>query len=231
MMVRGGAAGDQQELNLFSFPRSRSRIIEWYLQELGVGYSTSDIDMTEKEHKSPEFLKVNPFGKLPVLGIRGAQAAAGGPLNLFESGAILLYIADKYGGLATPEDRAEAGQWVAWANASLGPALFVKEVRERSLGETLGALDRLLAQREYLLPPSGGGDGAVSVADVAVGAYLSYVPLFLPDLDLGPWPAVRAYMARLAQRPAFLSTVGARVPPPPPPPNNEAEEEQETASK
>eukprot|EP00639_Heterosigma_akashiwo_P004074 CAMPEP_0194572874 /NCGR_PEP_ID=MMETSP0292-20121207/9277_1 /TAXON_ID=39354 /ORGANISM="Heterosigma akashiwo, Strain CCMP2393" /LENGTH=202 /DNA_ID=CAMNT_0039423935 /DNA_START=112 /DNA_END=720 /DNA_ORIENTATION=- len=202
MMVRGGAAGDQQELNLFSFPRSRSRIIEWYLQELGVGYSTSDIDMTEKEHKSPEFLKVNPFGKLPVLGIRGAQAAAGGPLNLFESGAILLYIADKYGGLATPEDRAEAGQWVAWANASLGPALFVKE-----------------------------GDGAVSVADVAVGAYLSYVPLFLPDLDLGPWPAVRAYMARLAQRPAFLSTVGARVPPPPPPPNNEAEEEQETASK
>jgi len=60
-------------------PRSRSKIIEWCCQELGVDYETIDIDMAKVEHKGPEFLKINPFGKLPVL-----EAVDG--TNLIESG-------------------------------------------------------------------------------------------------------------------------------------------------
>ena len=66
-----------------------------------------------------------------------------------------------------------------------------------------GVLDALLSTREYLV------GGALSVSDVAVGAYLLYVPVIFPDLDLSARPHVTAYMARLAARPACAATVGA----------------------
>eukprot|EP00638_Chattonella_subsalsa_P008534 CAMPEP_0117764010 /NCGR_PEP_ID=MMETSP0947-20121206/19089_1 /TAXON_ID=44440 /ORGANISM="Chattonella subsalsa, Strain CCMP2191" /LENGTH=158 /DNA_ID=CAMNT_0005586047 /DNA_START=309 /DNA_END=785 /DNA_ORIENTATION=- len=153
--------------------------------------------MMQKEHKSPEFLKVNPFGKLPVI--------SQGDLNIFESGAILLYIADKYGDLKTPEERALAAQWAMFANASLGPALFITETREKTFQGTMDVLNEILSKEDYLV------SNTFSVSDIAVGAYLCYLPLFFPDMDLSPWPAVQDYMARLSDREAFKNTVGARV--------------------
>ena len=58
----------------------------------------------------------SPFGKIPAL--------ADGDLQIFESGAILMFLADKYGGLETPEQRAEVNKWIVWANASLDPICF-----------------------------------------------------------------------------------------------------------
>ena len=66
-----------------------------------------------------------------------------------------------------------------------------------------GVLDALLSTREYLV------GGALSVSDVAVGAYLLYVPVFFPDLDLSAWPHGTASMARLAARPACMRVAGA----------------------
>eukprot|EP00882_Tetradesmus_deserticola_P012388 GHRQ01013129.1.p1 GENE.GHRQ01013129.1~~GHRQ01013129.1.p1 ORF type:complete len:175 (+),score=85.24 GHRQ01013129.1:132-656(+) len=153
--------------------------------------------MKEKQHKSEQFMKVNPFGKVPAL--------QDGELSLFESGALLTYLADKYGQLATPEDRAKASQWVLFANSTLANSVFVEQFREKSMPIVMGNLDSVLASREYL------EGGAFSVSDVAVGAYLLYIPAFFPQLDLSPYPNVVAYMQRLAARPACAATVAARA--------------------
>lgn len=189
------------KLKLWTNPASRGQIISWYAKELGVEVDAVDMDMKEKrEHKSPEFLKVNPFGKVPAI--------SDGEFNLFESGALLLYLADKYplqSGVMTPQQRAAAAQWVLFANSTLANSVFVEQFREKAFPETFSSLDALLAGREFL------EGGKFSVSDVAVGAYLLYIPAFLPQLDLTPYPNVLAYMERLKARPACAATVAARA--------------------
>ncbi|GLC42185.1 hypothetical protein PLESTB_000639900 [Pleodorina starrii] len=185
---------------LYSNPASRGRIIEWYLHELGVAGDVEvvNLDMREKrEHKSDWFKQVNPFGKLPAL--------EDGDLKLFESGAILLYLADKYGKLSSPQERARATQWSLFANSTMTNAVFVEQWRERSMPDIFRTLDELLSRQSYIE-----GD-SFSVSDVAVGAYLLYIPAFLPQLDLTPYPNVLAYMKRMAERPACAATVAARA--------------------
>ncbi|KAI8466418.1 MAG: thioredoxin-like protein [Monoraphidium minutum] len=188
-------------LKLWSNPASRGQIVKWYIDELGVEAEVVDMDMKDKrEHKSPEFLAVNPFGKLPAI--------SDGGFNLFESGALLLYLADKYplkSGLFTPQQRAAAAQWTLFANSTLANSVFVEQFREKSFPDVFGNLDKILAEREFL------EGGKFSVSDVAVGSYLLYIPAFLPQLDLSPYPNVLAYMARLAERPACAATVAARA--------------------
>ncbi len=197
-----GSSSSTYKPLVYAYYRSRSKIIEWYLQELGVAYDTVPIDMGEKEHKAEAFLKnVNIFGKLPVM-----TMADGTPIH--ESGAQLLYLADVFDPhCKTPEARGMASQWTHFANASLGPAIFMKEQREAGVMDKLFAvLDQLLAERPYLEGERFG------VSDVAVGAYLSYIPVFFPDISLKAYPHLSAYVAKLTARPAFAKTVGA--PPP-----------------
>ncbi|EFJ41347.1 hypothetical protein VOLCADRAFT_77635 [Volvox carteri f. nagariensis] len=185
---------------LYSNPASRGRIIEWYIQELGVAGDVNvvNLDMREqREHKSDWFKQVNPFGKIPAL--------EDGDLKLFESGAILLYLAEKYGELRTPSQRARAAQWTLFANSTMTQAVFVEQWRERSMPDLFRTLDELLSRQEYIE-----GD-SFSVSDVAVGAYLLYIPAFFPQLDLSPYPNVLAYMKRMSERPACAATVAARA--------------------
>lgn len=185
-------------VKLYTHPRSRGRIVEWYIQELGLkDVELVNLDMAEKQHKAPEFLKVNPFGKVPAL--------SDGELNLFESGALLGYIADKYGDCDTPEKRARASSWILFSNSTMANALFVEQFREKAMPDVLGSLDKVLADREFL------EGGKFSVSDVAVGAYLLYVPVFLPQVDLSAYPNVVKYMDRMKSRPACAATVAARV--------------------
>jgi glutathione S-transferase len=183
-------------VKLYTHPRSRGRIVEWYIQELGLkDVEMANLDLAEKQHKAPDFLNVNPFGKVPAL--------SDGELNLFESGALLTYLADKYGDTNTPEKRARAAQWTLFANSTLANALFVEQFREKSMPDVLGSLDKVLADKEFL------EGGKFSVSDVAVGAYLLYVPVFLPQVDMSPYPNVVKYMDRMKSRPACAATVAA----------------------
>jgi glutathione S-transferase len=184
-------------LKLYGGARSRASIVQWYLDELDVPYEFVQLDMQAGEHRKPEFLALNPMGKVPVL--------QDGDFVLSESGAILLYLAQKYDPAypTTPEKQAELYQWVLFANATLGPGVFVEISRERETPLLLGPLSDRLLQQTYTV-----GE-AFSVADVALGSVLAFIPIML-KLDLSPYPGILAYSQRLAQRPAFQKSIMGR---------------------
>lgn len=182
-------------LKLYGGARSRASIVQWYLEELAIPYEFVTLNMQAGEHRQPSFLAINPMGKVPAI--------VDGDLTLWESGAILLYLSDKYEASAKSlAQRAEIAQWVLYANATLGPGLFVEANRQRELYQ-LTALDQILAAKPYLL-----GD-QFSAADVAVGAVLAYMPLML-QFDFSPYPGITAYLQRLAARPPFQTVMGKR---------------------
>jgi glutathione S-transferase len=139
---------------------------------------------------------------VPALEDAAARDPLGGPLRLFESGAILLYLADRYGQeFHSPQERALAEQWVLFANATLATALFVEAAREREFPRLMEALDQRLADGRPLIGEVWG------VADCAVNAHLAYLPVFFPQLDLSPYPAVQATIEATRSRPAYQAAM------------------------
>lgn len=183
-------------LKLYGGVRSRASIVQWYLEELGISYEFVSLDLQANEQQQPDYLAINPMGKVPAL--------VDGEFKLWESGAILLYLAEMYGNLTnSPTERASLNQWILFANATLGPSLFVEASRERELPRLMPRLNQLLQKHTFLMGEE------LTVADVAVGAMLSYSSLML-KLDLSDYPAVVAYIKRLSERPAFQKTIGSR---------------------
>jgi len=90
-----------------------------------------------------------------------------------------------------------------FANASLGPALFIKEVREKQMVPLFDVLNDMLSRQPYLQ------GSEFTVSDIAVGAYLAYLPVFFPDISIASWPKLEAYVNAIRSRPAFMKTVGA----------------------
>ncbi|MBD2449152.1 glutathione S-transferase family protein [Nostoc sp. FACHB-152] len=184
-------------LKLYGGAMSRASIVKWYLEELQIPYEFVQLDMKAGEHLQPEYLKINPMGKVPAI--------IDGDVHLWESGAILLYLNDKYGKTSvSPEQRAEFYQWVLFANGTLGPGIFTETTREREVPRLLTPLNEIFARQPFLL-----GD-EFTVADVAVGSILAYIPMML-KLDLSAYPAVLDYIKRMTERPAFQKGVGSRA--------------------
>lgn len=183
-------------LKLYGGARSRASIVQWYLEELEIPYEFVMLDMQAGEHRQPDFLAINPMGKVPVLG--------DGDFKLWESGAILLYLAEKYDKIQLDlEQRSVFTQWILFANATLGPGIFVEASRERETPRLLTPLNETFEKQPFLL-----GD-RFTVADVAVGSMLCYIPMML-KLDLSAYPAVLNYIQQLSQRPAFQKSIGKR---------------------
>mmetsp|Transcript_28342 Transcript_28342/g.51176 ORF Transcript_28342/g.51176 Transcript_28342/m.51176 type:complete len:265 (+) Transcript_28342:57-851(+) len=177
------------EIELFGTQGSRSPLVNWYLHEIGQEFKVL-----------PPAQSPHPFGQIPYL--------RDGQVEVFESGAILQYLADKYGGEDTPEKRAKTAKWVVWANATLDPIIFSMTARGgglRSECKQMVILDNILAESDYLTGSN------FTVADAAVGSYLLYIWQFFPDVSLARYPRVVAYMARLAGRPAYRRAFGDRV--------------------
>jgi glutathione S-transferase len=183
-------------LKLYGGARSRASIVQWYLEELGIPYEFILLDLQAGEHRQPEYLAINPIGKVPAI--------VDGDFQLWESGAILFYLAQKYGNLPSSlEEQAKINQWILFGNATLGPGIFVEASREREMPKLMTPLNQILEKQPFLL-----GD-EFSVVDVAVGSILSYIPIML-KLDLSEYPAVVDYMKRLSERPAFQKAIGGR---------------------
>jgi glutathione S-transferase len=180
-------------LKLYGGARSRASIVKWYLEELNLPYEFVLLDMSVGEHRQPTFLEINPFGKVPAI--------VDGDFKLWESGAILLYLAEKYDSASTLEQRALLNQWIVFTNATLGPGIFVETTREKEMPRLLAPLDHHLQQHSYIL-----GD-RFTAADVAVGSMLAYIPMLL-RLTFEGYPAIQAYLKRISERPAFQKTFG-----------------------
>ena len=206
-------------LTLYGGARSRASMPRWYLEEKGIPYQWVQLDMEAGEHRREPFTRINPFGKVPALVDDGFCAAGGEPLQLFESGAILLHLAEHHGGefsvdacgdaATAAARRALASQWVLFANATLAVALFVPSNREKEFPRLMQVLDGLLAGGRSLLSGPW-GDPGWSVADCAVNAYLAYLPIFFPQIDLSPYPNVQATIAATQARAAYQRVMEAR---------------------
>ncbi|UBF25550.1 glutathione S-transferase family protein [Kovacikia minuta CCNUW1] len=183
-------------LKLYGGERSRASIVRWYLEELGVPYEFVVLDMSAGEHRQPAYLSINPAGKVPAI--------TDGDFKLWESGAILLYLAEKYSKPAPSlEQRSILNQWILFANATLGPGVFGQENRDREMPRLMTMLNQLFDHQPFVL-----GE-AFSAADVAVGSLLTFIPVML-QVDLSAYPSVLNYMQRISERPAFQAAIGGR---------------------
>src|SRR3546814_814906 len=168
-----------ERLQLFSAPTPNGVKVGIMLEETGLSYEPHRIDIMANESHDPAFLSLNPNGKIPA--IYDPDGPGGKPLALFESGAILIYLADKTGQFlsAEPNARYETIQWLMWQMGCVGPMFgqlgffnkFAgkeyedKRPRDRYAAESarlLGVLDERLADREWVM------DEGYSIADIAL---------------------------------------------------------------
>jgi glutathione S-transferase len=193
-------------IKLYGVPRSRTMRPLWMLEELGVPYENVKVSFVGETRK-PEFLRLNPNGHIPVL--------QDGDVVLWESMAINLYLARKYGkGLwpKTPEDEGRAFQWSLWSMTELEAPVLTALMHRMILPENqrepkkaaeaaetfkqpLGVLDGALAGKEYL------AGNAFTVADLNVASLMSWASL--AGLGLGGTRNVEGWLGRCTSRPAF----------------------------
>jgi GSH-dependent disulfide-bond oxidoreductase len=215
-----------ERLQLYTLGTPNGQKVSIALEELGLPYEAHRVDFGSNDQMTPEFLSLNPNNKIPA--IIDPAGPGGKPLPLFESGAILVYLADKTGRLM-PEDparRYETLQWLMWQMGGLGPMfgqfgffhkfagkdIVDKRPFERYLNESkrlLGVLDRRLEGRDWIM----GAD--YSVADIAVFPWIRTMTGFYEGSALVGFDQLgnvaRAFNAFLA-RPAVQRGMSVPVP-------------------
>jgi GST-like protein len=196
-------------IELYYWTTPNGHKITIFLEEAGLPYRIIPVNIGKGEQFAPEFLRIAPNNRIPAI-IDTAPADGGAPLSIFESGAILEYLAEKSGRFlpADVRGRFEVLQWLYWQMAGLGPMAgqnhhFVQYARERIpyaieryVNETnrlYGVLDRRLADREFVA-------GDYSIADMAIYPWI--VPYKKQKQNLGDFPNLRRWFEVIAARPA-----------------------------
>lgn len=199
-------------IDLYTFATPNGRKVSIVLEELGLPYNAHKIDIRKGEQFSPEFVAINPNSKIPAIIDRETD------ITVFESGAILMYLAEKTGQLlpSDPKGRFEVIEWLMFQMASVGPMFgqltyfkrFASEevpyAIERYTKETLrlyDVLDRQLADREFIC-------GSYSIADIATYPWVAIYKF--QGLTLDDRPNLKRWVETVAQRPAVLR--GMKVP-------------------
>lgn len=184
-----------------------------FLEEAQIPYRVVPVSLSKGEQLKPEFLAISPNNKIPAI-VDHAPIGGGEPVKLFESGAILLYLAEKIGRFM-PQDvhgRAEVLQWLFWQMAGLGPMAgqighfnvyapekvpYAIDRYTRETDRLYGVLDRRLADRAFIA-------GEFSIADIA--CYPWIVPYEAHGQDLAEFPHLKRWFESMATRPATLRT-------------------------
>ena len=196
-------------IQLFGFDTPNARKISVALEEMGLAYQVNIVDITKDEQFDPAFLKIIPNNKIPAL--VDADGPGGRPISVFESGAILIYLAEKTG-LFMPRDpaaRVAVLEWLMFQVGGFGPmpgqvhhfiALGDESNRryglERFSAETrrlYGVMDRRLAEQEYFA-------GELSIADFALVGWVWRHERH--RVDLADFPHVQRWYRALQARPA-----------------------------
>ena len=222
-ITRRWAPTDPTKLQLYSFPTPNGIKVAVMLEETGLPYEAHRVALSDDEVKSPEFLSLNPNGKIPA--IIDPDGPDGAPLGLWESGAILLYLGEKTGRFIgrSASDRHRITQWLMFQMGGVGPmfgqmGFFVKfagaeiedpRPRERYVAETrrlLGVLEGALAGQDWIA-------GDYSIADMALAPWVGALD-FYGAKDLVGWnelKTVPAWLDRFMDRPAVQR--GRNIPP------------------
>ena len=200
-------------IELWYWPTPNGWKVSIALEEMGLAYEMKPVNIGAGEQFTPAFQAISPNGRMPA--IVDPDGPGGEPIAIFESGAILQYLGAKSGSFypADPRAKAEVDQWLFWQVGGLGPMAgqthhfrqyapaMILDQRQIAYGvrrytdEThrlYGVMDRRLADRDYLA-------GDYSIADMAAW------PWILPALqgqDLGDFPNLAAWVARVGDRPA-----------------------------
>ncbi len=208
-------------IELHSRATPNGRKISIALEESGLPYRVHAVDFTRREQKSPEFLSLNPNGRIPVIVDTAPGGPGQGPLAVFESGAILIYIAEKAGKLLARDGmaRVEAFKWLFFASSQLTHIAMQVHwlVRLKERGETAphledyrvelrrlyGVLDGVLSGHKWLA-----GDD-FTIADIAAWTWVERHQMH--GIVLESSPALADWFARSAARPAFKK--GYDIPP------------------
>lgn len=195
-------------------PRSTAGITELVLEELGVPCERVSLDIGKGDTKKPEFLKLNPNGKVPVLVHDGTV--------IWESAAITMYLGETFGvekklyPVPGPK-RAEAMKWIVWTNVTLGDAVgrFTRnttdwypadqqnakagEAAKNDVTDCLRILDDAVRGRQFLL-------GDYTLADAHLNGIIGWLQML--KIDFAPFPQVQAWSQRCSARPAYVKVTG-----------------------
>ena len=187
---------------LYGGPQTRASMPRWYMEEMGIAYELVELSLAEGQHLKEDFLSINPFGKLPAMKDDSVVDANGQPLVLFESGAILLHLAEHHGNeIKRPCDRSLISQWTHFANSTLAFAIFVPDQKAKTLCGLLTQLNSEIEKGYFVINKWG-------AADCAVSSYLAYIKLFFPSEDLSAYPSVEALIQSTRERPSYKKIMG-----------------------
>lgn len=211
-------------ITLYTFTTPNGRKVPIMLEELGVDYSVKVVNLGKGEQFAPDFLAISPNNKIPAI---VDDTAPGGPLALFESGAILTYLAEQHGRFlaSSGPERYQTLAWLNWQIGGLGPMLgqlghfgiFADEKAPKAIKRFTDEADRLLnvmekqlASHEFLA-----GDN-YSIADIAAYPWTLTAGNFLSDFigeSLAQKPAVQRWLKTIGDRPAVQRGMAVPVVP------------------
>lgn len=170
---------NDKAIQLYSFPTPNGVKVSLMLEESGLPYDAFLVDFSKNDQQSAGFVSINPNKKIPV--ILDLDGPGGKPLALFESGAILLYLAEKSGKFMPTDKKWEIVQWLMWQMSGLGPMFgqfgFFHHYAGKSVEDPLPR-ERYRAECERLLKVL---DGALDGREWIVGDYS------IADMSIGPW--------------------------------------------
>ena len=191
-------------IDLYTWTTPNGRKVSILLEELGLPYEAHSIDIGKDEQFKPDFLAVSPNNKIPAIVDRDTG------LKLMESGAILIYLADKTGKLlpASGEPRYRTIEWLMWQMGGIGPFLgqahhflhfnkgkapYAEERYRNEARRLYGVLDRRLADRAFVADD-------YSIADIAIWPWISRFQW--QEIDLADFPNVKRWYLDIVSRPA-----------------------------
>jgi GSH-dependent disulfide-bond oxidoreductase len=196
-------------IELLYAPTPNGQKISIALEEMGIAYKVTPINIMRGEQFKPEFLAASPNNKIPAM-IDAAPADGGAPISVFESGAMLIYLAEKSGKFypADPRQRADVLQWLMWQMAGLGPMAgqvhhFANYAPEKlpyaikrfvdEAGRLYGVLDIQLRSRDYVA-------GDYSIADMAIWPWVAIHDMH--QQNFADFPYVSRWFDLVGKRPA-----------------------------
>jgi GSH-dependent disulfide-bond oxidoreductase len=195
-------------IDLYFWPTPNGYKITWMLEEVGLKYNVIPVNIGAGDQFKPEFLKISPNNRMPA--IIDPDGPGGKPISMFESGAILMYLAEKTGKLMPSDTRGKYNviQWLMFQMASVGPMLGQAHHFRRYAPEKLeyainrytneakriyGVIDKRLGEAKYLA-------GEYSIADIATYPWL--VPHSMQGQALEDFPNLKKWYDELRARPA-----------------------------